>query len=182
MGIHIENVMVGVTGGNMAELKVWVMVGLPCSGKSTWIDTHLKEVVHISQDDIRRIFYGNQYFSNAEGYVRGDAKNIARLMLEQGKSIVVDNTAVLSQYRKEWKILADEYNAEFIIVFIDTPKEVCLGLNKERYEGKRVPDEVIEKMNNQFQRPIELVNVEGKHKWWDFGEEVKLVYVNRCDK
>jgi predicted kinase len=152
-------------------------MGLPASGKSTYIEKYLNDCIIVSQDEIRKVFYGNQYFENTENYVRGDAKNIAQLMLAQGKSIVVDSTSVQEQHRREWKRLAEKYGAEFSIVFIDTETDVCLQRNRLREEGKRVPDEVITRMSSQMQRPVELTNISGHCKWWDFGEEVHLIYI-----
>lgn len=164
---------------NKQNLNVWLMMGLPGSGKSTYIEQHLEDVVIVSQDEIRKIFYGNQFYPNAEFYVHGDAKNISRLMLSQGKSIVIDATSILNKYRKEWKSIAKEYGANYTIIFIDTPKEICLKRNKKRPKSKQVPDSVIENMDFQMQRPLKLESANGNQQWWDHGEEVNVIHIEK---
>lgn len=137
------------------KLTVTIMVGIAGSGKSTWINKNKGDSVVICLDEIRKIFYGHQFHKNAENYIIGDAKNIARLMLSQGKSIIIDSTATRSFIREEWRSIANEFNANCKIVYIKVSKETCLKRNTLRPEGKRVPDDVIERMFVEFQDPIE---------------------------
>ena len=141
------------------KLKCVMMCGLPASGKSTYLQTHLKSYVKVSQDEIRRIFYGNQFYKNAEPYVVGDAKNIVRMMLEQGKNVVIDATSISYQYRREWQAIAEEHHAEFSVIYLDVPSEVCLLRNRARPKEKRVPADVILRMARDFDIPNEYVNV-----------------------
>lgn len=132
------------------------MVGLPASGKSTYLKTHYKNCVIVSLDEIRRVFFGHQFHQNAEPFVLGIAKNLVRLLLQQNKSVVIDSTGLLYQFRKEWRNIGNEYNAYYSIVWITTPVETCLKRNRKRPEGKRVPDDVITRMSNQLESPSDF--------------------------
>jgi predicted kinase len=129
------------------------MVGLPSSGKSTYLHNHHMDCVIVSLDNIRRIFYGHQFHTNAEGYVINDAKNIVRLLLSQGKSVVLDSTATTYDLRCSWRKVTNEFCAVYSIVVLTTPVDVCLKLNSKRPEGKKVPDEVINRMNAAYHDP-----------------------------
>ena len=138
------------------KLKLIQMVGLPSSGKSTYLKTHLKDCVIVSLDEIRRTFFGHQFHQNAEPFVIGTAKNLVRLLLEQGKSVVIDSTGLLYSFRKEWKNIGSTYGAVYSIVLVNTSYEKCIKLNRKRPEGKRVPDEVIIRMAGQLEYPQEF--------------------------
>ena len=143
----------------MKKIKFIQLCGLPASGKTTYLKDHYKSYVKVSLDDIRRIFFGHQFHQNAEGYVVANAKNMVRILLEQGHSVVLDSTALLFQFRREWKNLAESYGAEYSVVYFETPLSECLRRNKLREKNKRVPKDVLVRMSVQLEIPDTFVNV-----------------------
>lgn len=99
------------------------------------------------------MFFGHQFHAPAEPFVIGTAKNMVRLLLKQGKSVVIDSTGLLYQFRREWCNIGNEFEATYEIVWFRASAVTCLKRNKKRPEGTRVPDEVITRMNNQLQSP-----------------------------
>jgi len=138
----------------MTILEIILMVGLPRSGKSTWIKTNQNNHVVVSPDRIRKVVFGTQFFLPVEPFVWATAKSMARLLLEQGKSIIVDATNLSQGERWQWQGIADEYNADIRCVVFETPIEECLRRNETCPIDEKVPVEVIERMNCNYFPPV----------------------------
>ena len=82
------------------RLTVTLMVSLPRGGKSTWIKNNVKNQVVVCPDIIRKLIFGQRFHKNSEDFVWAYAKGMAKLLLEQGKSIVIDATN-LTFWRKK---------------------------------------------------------------------------------
>ena len=67
------------------KLKVLLMVGLPRSGKSTWVKKKSKNYVVVCPDRIRKLVFGHQFNRDSEDFVWAYAKSMAKLILEQNK-------------------------------------------------------------------------------------------------
>ena len=151
-----------------------IMCGLARSGKSTWIRENRPDVVAISPDKVRSEIFGHQFFANAEDFIWAMTKGMAKLILEQGKSVLIDATHTTWGSRTAWIRIAKQYNAEVEIVWIKTSLDECLERNEKSEDGQKLPEDVIERMATNFVDP-----------WHDFdtdGIPIKLIQVPYSDK
>ena len=138
--------------------KLIIMCGLPASGKNTWVSEFIKkekknsvDYVVVELDEIRAEIFGHEFHRPAEHFVIGIAKSFVRLLLKQGKNVIINSTALTQSIRNEWISIGDEYNYDIKIVWIKTPLKECLKRNRQRI--RKVPDSVIASMDCIFQIP-----------------------------
>lgn len=126
--------------------KLIIMVGLPKSGKSTYVDQNYNDMQILCPDDIR-LGMGVQFDERLEPFVWCVHNSMIRAHMERGRSIVLDSTnTLLSAIEKHIRI-ADEYNYEHDIIFITTPISTCIRRNIG--EGS-IPDAALLRMNDQL--------------------------------
>ena len=138
--------------------KLFLMCGIPGSGKSTWAKNHLhKNAQYVSRDDIRfsYIAEGEEYFSR-EGEVWETFVKTINTNLELGYDTFADATHINPASRK--KLLNQIKNYESVeAIFIDTPLSIALERNELRKDTERyVPRSVIRRMSSQLEEPTFL--------------------------
>lgn len=138
--------------------RLYVMVGIPASGKSTWIEQHLPpSVVRIRLDRLRRKAYGRyplQLEKPKEDAIWHEAERSLMKAIQERHDVVVDSMALTRDWRlRIGKVAADvgEGHLERILVFLDTPLEVALSRN--RGGEKQVLDDVVREMARHLQPP-----------------------------
>ena len=127
-----------------------LMVGLPRSGKSTWIKDNAQNEIVVSNDWIREEILGTHYSKNANAIIWTIADAALRIVLGQGKDAIYDGVNLTKETRKFYIDLARQYGAKIKIVLVLTPLEICIERNKV---GQKLPIEVLEKMAGSFERP-----------------------------
>ena len=127
--------------------KVYVMVGLPGSGKSTVAKT--LDGTLISTDSIREELYGDENIQGDGRLVFSIAFCRAREALERGENVIFDATNVSRKARKG--VLKATPGAEHVAVFVNTPFEECVKRNRSRV--RVVPNEVLERMHKNLVPP-----------------------------
>ena len=141
------------------------MCGLARCGKSTWIRKNKGDAIVISPDNIRTSIFSHQFYFPAESFVWGIALSMARLILEQGKDVIVDATNVDFASRGKFISIAKEFDCNVRIVWIKTSIKVCLNRNAKSNNKNKLPDGIIEGMAKKFQDPfynegeVELIQV-----------------------
>ena len=124
-----------------------VFVGLPRSGKSTFIDRHFFHYQILCPDDVRRGL-GVRHDRRLEPYVWSVVEAQGRAVLERGRSLVVDATNTTEAARRRWIDLAREYDCPLRLIWVDTPLEVCL----ERAGESDFPANVLLRMQDQLRQ------------------------------
>lgn len=129
-----------------------ILVGLPASGKNTWIAKNKKNYIVVELDWIRRNIYGHQWHQEAEPFVIGTAKGFVNMLCSQGKNVIINSTGLTVYIRNEWVNIAKKYDYKTKIVFLDIDPKTCHSRNSKRV-GDKVPEEVIDRMVTMLQSP-----------------------------
>jgi predicted kinase len=141
----------------MKQPEFIIMCGLPASGKNHWISKFQKTKkynhVVVELDEIRSEIFGHNFHRPAEPFVIGMAKSFTKLLLKQGKNVIVNSTALTNGIRLDWIHIAKDYTENIKIVWVNTPFGKCVFQNQTRIPIKQVPQSVIEDMNNIFSPP-----------------------------
>lgn len=142
--------------------KLILLVGIPASGKSTLSQKLIAKGFHcLNADSIRLELYGNEI-------TQGNAEDVFKIffermdaLLKDGKSILVDNTNLKPEHRKQIIDRAKSSNYQDIQIWLlDVPLEVCLERNRNR--ERQLPEDVITHMYNELNRNWRPKRSEGK--------------------
>jgi predicted kinase len=149
--------------------KVYVLVGVPGSGKSTWIAQQdwARDCSIVSTDHWIEVFARDQGRTYSEVFdlfmpaaVRAMSAQVA-LAQQQGRDIVWDQTSVsVASRAKKFTSLPDY---EHVAVVFATPEPAELARRLAQRPGKVVPESVVQHMINTFELPTES---EGYREIW----------------
>lgn len=141
--------------------KVYVLVGVPGSGKSTWVSnqTWAKDCAYVSTDGYVERFARRMGKTYSEVFdlvmpraVNLMAKAVVRAR-EAGKDIIWDQTSTSVKSRKnKFRMLPDYYA---IAVVFKTPEKAELDRRLASRPGKNIPDHVVSSMIDNFTMPTE---------------------------
>lgn len=144
----------------LKKSRLWLMVGIPGSGKSTWIQNHknffAQDYCVISRDKIRfaKLEEGDNYFSK-EKEVWADYVNQAIESLKTNKDTILDATHLNESSRAKILIALKDYtdNVEINAIVINPSLDVAIKQNEMREGLSRVPLSAIRRMNAQMTIP-----------------------------
>ena len=154
-----------------------ILSGLPASGKSTYCHDLMEKEPHkwarVSWDDIRHETPNYKFNNQNEMRVRDRAYFAAHEAVEDGYSLLIDNTNLNAKHINYWTELANAWGLTVEIKKFDVPVEECVrrdALREGKYTegGKHVGRVVIERMalsNGLIKFPadkkIVIVDVDG---------------------
>lgn len=129
---------------------VYILIGIPGAGKTTYAKSFLQDTVYLGTDSIRKELFGKELTLKGRKCVYDLLFSRLHAALKQNQDVVIDCTnfsikrrkGILSQIPKEYRRIA---------VFLNTPLPVALQNNKRR--KRHVPAIGIALMYLQLQRP-----------------------------
>lgn len=139
--------------------------GIPASGKSTWAKAWVAEDpenrLRVNRDNLRwtlGVKTGRGTFAQEEEVTFWQREMVTRA-LDQGKSVVVDDTNLRAKYAKDWLMLARAYGVE--VKFQDFPIHSALAVSRdenrrnrgERYVGHEVIEDFYKRYTPKGQMP-----------------------------
>ena len=143
--------------------KLYVLVGVPGSGKSTWHSEQewLQDAAYISTDRYVEEYAKNMGKTYSEvfkevmpecvEYMLGDVIH-AR---EAGRDIVWDQTSTTIHSRLKKLRMLPDYYAIAVVFVTPEPADLVMRLDSRYDSGKIIPDQVVQDMINNFEYPTE---------------------------
>lgn len=141
------------------KTHVIILIGPPCSGKSTWAKNQLKlnnTYIRINRDDIRTMLNGQYIFKpELEKYITKITDNMIISASNAGKNIIIDNTHCKAKYIAD--IIENHKEYSFTLKFFIQPLWKLKLRNKLRYlrTGVYIPNKVITDMYNNYMDLVE---------------------------
>ena len=131
--------------------QIVLCMGLPGSGKSTWAKqfcTDHPEFERINKDDVRTAM-GNPSFSSAvEKTVLAKEHLEGIIILDSGKSLIVDDTNFSPKHWEYWFRIASDRGIDIQRKIFDVPTEECI--RRDLLREKPVGRMVIMSMYNKY--------------------------------
>jgi predicted kinase len=139
--------------------KCYQLVGVPASGKSTWVKNQDWAVlcVHVSTDkwvDLYAESVGKTYSEVFDEYMPTAVDLMAKEVIaarEMGRDIIWDQTSTGVKARARKFNMLPDY--EHIAVVFKTPEADELARRLASRPGKNIPDHVMRSMINNFEIP-----------------------------
>lgn len=149
--------------------KLYVLVGVPGSGKSTWVQNQdwAKDCAYISTDahvENQAMLEGKTYSEVFRNFMPLAVKMMTDDVIKaraEGKDIIWDQTSTTVKSRKKKFEMLPEYYA--IAVTFRTPPILDLQKRLASRPGKTIPWGVVSGMINGFENPTEE---EGFRELW----------------
>lgn len=137
----------------MKRPTILMLKGLPASGKSTYARELVDEgFVRVNKDSLREMMNNGKFTKGNEKRILRLRDEIIRDSINAGSSVVVDDTNFEQKHYDTLSTMAQNLNANFQVLFIDTPLEDCIARNEKRAD--KVPMNVIVNMHNKYIAPL----------------------------
>ncbi len=141
--------------------KCYQLVGVPASGKSTWVKDQewAVDCVVVSTDEFVEDYakeVGSTYSEVFNDYMPTAVKLMADKVVrarEAGKDVIWDQTSTTVKTRARKFNMLPDY--EHIAVVFKTPDEDELARRLASRPGKNIPEHVMRSMINHFEMPSE---------------------------
>lgn len=129
--------------------EVFMLCGLPGTGKDTYIKKNLSEHPCVSLDALR----GRMKIDpkGDQGRVIAAAREEARVLLREARTFVYNATNLSRQIRSQWIELFTAYKAKVRLIYLEVPQSRLFSQNKSR--DAVVPEAVIWRMVNKLEPP-----------------------------
>jgi len=145
-------------------VKVYLLVGLAGSGKSTWARMRARkkrDTVIVCRDDLRSMLLGRYaVIPRFESLITGLTGVMVRTAVEQGFSVIVDETNLTAARRKDWirklkkiGLSAGRVIRVALVWFTETERNLSNRMKDPRGCPKKKWASVIASMKKRFEQP-----------------------------
>lgn len=146
--------------------SIIMLVGLPGSGKTTYRDKYIKDIVSsnplvISQDDLVEAYASENNMTYTQAFQTANLKDFQRQVkqtfvdaIADGRTIVLDRTNLTVKTRQSFLYLVPAHYSKIAIVFDVHPLVLEDRLERRAAAtGKFIPDYVINQMRRSYVAP-----------------------------
>ncbi len=138
------------SGRSLRRLKIVITVGLPGSGKSTYLAR--RGVNAISSDEIRRLLADDPRDQSIHERVFATIRYLVRQRIAIGRRVTyVDATHLTRWERRPYVLLARRHDVLLEALYFDVPLETCIRRNRGR--DRLVPVRAIRAMAERLEPP-----------------------------
>lgn len=131
-------------------MRVIVLVGLPGSGKSTYVER--LGVAALSSDALRKSLVDDETDQTVHAEVFETLRYLLRQRLRLRRAATyIDATNLTPEERHPYVAIARSYGAQIEAAFFDISFEVCLARNRQR--ARCVPEDAMQKMAEKLKPP-----------------------------
>ena len=131
-------------------MRIVVLVGLPGSGKSTYLERI--GAAGLSSDAIRRLLADDATDQTINDRVFETLRYLLRQRLALGRPVTyIDATNLTPQERLPYIAIGADFGCQVEALYFDTPLDVCRQRNAGR--TRVVPEEALEKMQEKLVPP-----------------------------
>jgi predicted kinase len=130
--------------------KLFVLVGLPMSGKTTWARQNAPRMCAaiVCPDEVRKAIHGHAYIPSAEPFVWATVRAMVPSLFAAGQpAIIIDACNVSEKRRKEWK----SERHELVYVCFKTDYKECTARALKESRLDLIP--VIQRMQENLSFP-----------------------------
>jgi len=129
-----------------------ILIGLPRSGKSTWVINNKTNEVVISVDDLRYIVYNQRFWSDGEPLMWSVRGIMLKYLMQQGVDIIIDETNTTIDRRKSIIKLAKQYGYHIIGKYFQMVRiEDCIKRAEKTNQLDLIP--IINIMKEKLESP-----------------------------
>lgn len=148
--------------------NLWITVGAPGCGKSTWIKNHGYSNIIISRDDVRFSMMkdGDDYFANEKQVFQTYVKNIQKALDDGNANVYADATHLNERSRNKLLNALNLEGVQIHYLYFLTSLEECLVRNLNREGLRQVPESAIKRMYYSMSDPMDDEKIYSKIVWY----------------
>jgi len=154
----------------MAQVEIFLLIGLPGSGKSSFARELSKShhVKHFEYDRLTKSFTKTARAKVAAGILLDIEKYMNGNTVPTVKYFVIDDNFYYKSMRAPYVSFARLNKLPLRELFFDTPVDVCLERNSNRPDSEWIPEHTINEMSKKLEPPIHSTRAFTCQKFTEF--------------